>query len=154
MKLCCCWWLSGDAAVDVDMGQHSHNNIMNNNNNLTNNTDTSTKQSKHVKTSNSKNNGYRAKELAEIKNGLQPFEKAEALRTVSSLSTESSTNSVSSDGLTGGSGVVTDPAFSSVQDTLLKLNSLGYDEVRLLCNFDICVTKWECYQWVAFLWHD
>ena len=77
----------------------------------------------------SRNNGYRAKELAKIKNGLQPFEKAESpgvrtpvsselgLRTVSSLSTESSTNSVCSDG------------FSSVQEALQKLNNLGYDEV-------------------------
>ena len=86
------------------------------------------KQSKGKKTSTSRNNGYRAKELAEIKNGLQQFEKkaeagraAEArdsLRTVSSLSTESSTNSVCSD--TG---------FSSVQEALHKLSNLGYDEV-------------------------
>ena len=86
------------------------------------------KQSNGKKTSTSRNNGYRAKELAEIKNGLQQFEKkaeagraAEArdsLRTVSSLSTESSTNSVCSD--TG---------FSSVQEALHKLSNLGYDEV-------------------------
>ena len=91
----------------------------------------------------SRNNGYRAKELAKIKNGLQPFEKAESpavripvtsltsvtselgLRTVSSLSTESSTNSVCSDG------------FSSVQDQLQKLNNLGYDEVCSLLIFVI-----------------
>ena len=77
-------------------------------------------QAKAKKTS--KTNGYRAKDLAEIRNGLQPFEKAEAasrepLRTISSLSTESSTNSVCSDG------------FSSVQEALHKLNILGYDEV-------------------------
>ena len=86
------------------------------------------KQSNGKKTSTSRNNGYRAKELAEIKNGLQQFEKkaeagraAEArdsLRTVSSLSTESSTNSVGSDA-----------GFSSVQEALLRLNNLGYDEV-------------------------
>ena len=76
------------------------------------------------KNSTGRNNVYRAKELAEIKNGLQPFEKAEnirdsreGLRTISSLSTESSTNSVCSDG------------FSSVQDASQKLNMLGYDEV-------------------------
>merc|ERR1719500_2327734 len=50
-------------------------------------------------------NGYRAKELAEIRNSLRPFEQADSmvagLRTVSSLSTESSTNSVcSTDGFT------------------------------------------------------
>ena len=91
----------------------------------------------------SRNNGYRAKELAKIKNGLQPFEKAESpgvripvtsltsvtselgLRTVSSLSTESSTNSVCSDG------------FSSVQEALQKLNNLGYDEVCWLLIFVI-----------------
>ena len=79
-------------------------------------------QAKAKKTS--KTNGYRAKDLAEIRNGLQPFEKNEAgsrepLRTISSLSTESSTNSVCSDG------------FSSVQEALHKLNILGYDEVSL-----------------------
>ena len=78
-------------------------------------------QAKAKKTS--KTNGYRAKDLAEIRNGLQPFEKNEAgsrepLRTISSLSTESSTNSVCSDG------------FSSVQEALQKFNILGYDEVR------------------------
>lgn len=96
-----------------------------------------TKQPVKKTSTTSRNNGYRAKELAKIKNGLQPFEKAESpgvripvtsltsvtselgLRTVSSLSTESSTNSVCSDG------------FSSVQDALQlqKLNNLGYDEV-------------------------
>ena len=76
------------------------------------------------KNSTGRNNVYRAKELAEIKNGLLPFEKAEnirdsreGLRTVSSLSTESSTNSVCSEG------------FSSMQDASQKLNILGYDEV-------------------------
>ena len=78
-------------------------------------------QAKAKKTS--KTNGYRAKDLAEIRNGLQPFEKNETgsrepLRTISSLSTESSTNSVCSDG------------FSSVQEALQKFNILGYDEVR------------------------
>ena len=64
-------------------------------------------------------NGYRAKELAEIRNSLRPFEQADVqLRTVSSLSTESSTNSVSS----------TD-GFSSVQEALTRLNHCGYDEV-------------------------
>ena len=64
----------------------------------------------------------RAKELAEIRNSLRPFEQADSmvvgLRTVSSLSTESSTNSVGSDA-----------GFSSVQEALLRLNNLGYDEV-------------------------
>ena len=76
------------------------------------------------KNSTGRNNVYRAKELAEIKNGLKAFEKAEnirdsreGLRTISSLSTESSTNSVCSDG------------FTSVQETTQKLNILGYDEV-------------------------
>ena len=66
-------------------------------------------------------NGYRAKELAEIRNSLRPFEQADVqLRTVSSLSTESSTNSVSS----------TD-GFSSVQEALTRLNHCGYDEVGI-----------------------
>ena len=96
------------------MGQHTVMNSL-----TANGPDTG--QAKAKKTS--KTNGYRAKDLAEIRNGLQPFEKNEAgsrepLRTISSLSTESSTNSVCSD--TG---------FSSVQEALLKLSNLGYDEV-------------------------
>lgn len=95
------------------MGQHTVMNSL-----TANGPDTG--QAKAKKTS--KTNGYRAKDLAEIRNGLQPFEKNEAgsrepLRTISSLSTESSTNSVCSDG------------FSSVQEALHKLNILGYDEV-------------------------
>ena len=96
------------------MGQHTVMNSL-----TANGPDTG--QAKAKKTS--KTNGYRAKDLAEIRNGLQPFEKNEAgsrepLRTISSLSTESSTNSVCSDG------------FSSVQEALQKFNILGYDEVR------------------------
>ena len=54
-------------------------------------------QAKAKKTS--RTNGYRAKELAEIRNSLRPFEQGDQqLRTISSLSTESSTNSVCSDG--------------------------------------------------------
>ena len=66
----------------------------------------------------------RAKELAEIRNSLRPFEQADSmvvgLRTVSSLSTESSTNSVCSDG------------FPSVQEALQKITLMGYDEVSHL----------------------
>ena len=114
------------------MGQHSHNNIMSSESVARDISKEPGQPRTKAKTS-AKTNGYRAEELAKIKNGLQPFEKAdtsrEVLRTVSSLSTESSTNSVSSDGLTSGGGVVTEPAFSSVQEALNKLNSLGYDEV-------------------------
>ena len=69
-------------------------------------------------------NGYRAKELAEIRNSLRPFEQQERgggpgcggeLRTISSLSTASSTNSVCSD--------------SGVQELLQKLTLMGYNEV-------------------------
>ena len=75
-------------------------------------------QAKAKKTS--RTNGYRAKELAEIRNSLRPFEQGDQqLRTISSLSTESSTNSVCSDG------------FPSVQEALQKLTLMGYDEVRL-----------------------
>ena len=116
----------------------------------------------------SRNNGYRAKELAKIKNGLQPFEKAESpgvrtpvsselgLRTVSSLSTESSTNSVcSTDGFTTSSSsnnnmvaahqlhqqlnnpnsVCSTDGFSSVQDALSRLNQAGFDEVSQMEHF-------------------
>ena len=126
------------------MGQHSHHNIMNSESVARDITRDNTPgqgqgQARTKAKTSAKTNGYRAEELAKIKNGLQPFEKAdsssrEVLRTVSSLSTESSTNSVSSDGLTSssGGGVVTEPAFSSVQEALNKLNSLGYDEVGLL----------------------
>ena len=73
-------------------------------------------QAKAKKTS--RTNGYRAKELAEIRNSLRPFEQGDQqLRTISSLSTESSTNSVCSDG------------FPSVQEALQKLTLMGYDEV-------------------------
>ena len=94
----------------------------------------------------------RAKELAEIRNSLRPFEQADSmvvgLRTVSSLSTESSTNSVcSTDGFTtssstsnnnvhqlqgqgGQQGVNSSTdGFSSVQDALSRLNQAGFDEV-------------------------
>ena len=98
----------------------------------------------------------RAKELAEIRNSLRPFEQADSmvvgLRTVSSLSTESSTNSVcSTDGFTTSSSsnnnmvaahqlhqhqqlnnpnsVCSTDGFSSVQDALSRLNQAGFDEV-------------------------
>ena len=77
-------------------------------------------QAKAKKTS--RTNGYRAKELAEIRNSLRPFEQGDQqLRTISSLSTESSTNSVCSD----------TPCFSSVQEALHRLSQLGIDEVIL-----------------------
>ena len=100
--------------------------------------DTAAKQSKQK---NARANGYRAKELAEIRNSLRPFEQSDQLasyraslrqqqqqlngehlrqlegeqqlRAASSLS-ESSTNSDS---------------VSSVQDALNKLTLMGYDEV-------------------------
>ena len=105
----------------------------------------------------------RAKELAEIRNSLRPFEQADSmvvgLRTVSSLSTESSTNSVcSTDGFTtssstsnnnvhqlqgqGGQQGVNNPnsvcstdGFSSVQDALSRLNQAGFDEVSQMEHF-------------------
>ena len=103
----------GAATTTTHMGQHTVMSSL-----TANGTDGQAKAKKTSKT-----NGYRAKDLAEIRNGLQPFEKNEAgsrepLRTISSLSTESSTNSVCSDG------------FSSVQEALQKFNILGYDEVR------------------------
>ena len=76
-------------------------------------------QAKAKKTS--RTNGYRAKELAEIRNSLRPFEQGDQqLRTISSLSTESSTNSVCSDG------------FPSVQEALQKLSLMGYEEVNTI----------------------
>ena len=103
---------------------------------------------------------FRAKELAEIRNSLRPFEQADSmvvgLRTVSSLSTESSTNSVSStDGfttspnnnnnnnnmvighqlhqqlqLTNPTSVCSIDGFSSsVQDALSRINQSAFDEV-------------------------
>ena len=65
-----------------------------------------------------------AQDLAAIRSNLQPFAKEETpapLRTISSLSTESSTNSVCSD----------TPCFSSVQEALHRLGQLGIDEVIL-----------------------
>ena len=111
-----------------------------------------TKQPVKKTSTTSRNNGYRAKELAKIKNGLQPFEKAESpglrtavtsvtselgLRTVSSLSTESSTNSVCSDG------------FSSVQEALQKLSNLGYDEVCRLLIFVVSF-KWNSFVYTFY----
>ena len=101
----------------------------------------------------------RAKELAEIRNSLRPFEQADSmvvgLRTVSSLSTESSTNSVcSTDGFTTSSSnnnnmvaghqlhqhvnnptVCSTDGFSSVQDALSRLNQAGFDEVSQMEHF-------------------
>ena len=122
----------GSAQPGTAMGQHAQPpaSVMSSGSEVTTNGHEGRGQTKQPvkKTSTSRTNGYRAKELAKIKNGLQPFEKADSpgvripvsseLRTVSSLSTESSTNSVCSD--TG---------FSSVQEALHKLSNLGYDEV-------------------------
>lgn len=72
---------------------------------------------------NSRNNGYRAKELAEIRNSLRPFEQPEQQqhqqpRTISSLSTES--------------GSCPSVCNESMLDTLAKLTQMGYDEVRAI----------------------
>ena len=97
----------------------------------------------------------RAKELAEIRNSLRPFEQADSmvvgLRTVSSLSTESSTNSVcSTDGFTTSTSInnnvnnkVTNSTdgFSSVQDALSRLNQAGFDEVSQIERFIFWVEK-------------
>ena len=111
----------------------------------------------------------RAKELAEIRNSLRPFEQADSmvvgLRTVSSLSTESSTNSVcSTDGFTtsssstnnnnvvtahqlhqqGGNNpnsVCSTDGFSSVQDALSRLNQAGFDEISEMEHFIFRVLK-------------
>ena len=97
----------------------------------------------------------RAKELAEIRNSLRPFEQADSmvvgLRTVSSLSTESSTNSVcSTDGFTTSTSInnnvnnkVTNSTdgFSSVQDALSRLNQAGFDEVSQMEQFLFLVEK-------------
>ena len=126
----------GEAGPGPGMGQHTVMSSL-----------TANGSDGQAKAKKSKTNGYRAKDLAEIRNGLQPFEKNEAgsrepLRTISSLSTESSTNSVCSDG------------FSSVQEALHKLNILGYDEVslRLLrCRIiDICTSVLSFYHQTFF----
>ena len=97
----------------------------------------------------------RAKELAEIRNSLRPFEQADSmvvgLRTVSSLSTESSTNSVcSTDGFTTSTSIYNNvnnkvtnstDGFSSVQDALSRLNQAGFDEVSQIKYLVMSVRK-------------
>ena len=134
------------------MGQHSQQLVMNSiphppsNTGANHETGASSSKPASKKSSNARTNGYRAKELEEIKNGLKQFEKSdtgpreisrelrEPLRTVSSLSTESSTNSVSSE---NGSTVAS--------DTIQKLNILGYEEVgKVFINILVCRFVYFC----------
>ena len=133
------------------MGQHSQQLVMNSiphppNTGANHETGAGSSKPAVKKSSNARTNGYRAKELEEIKNGLKQFEKSdtgpreisrelrEPLRTVSSLSTESSTNSVSSE---NGSTVAS--------DTIQKLNILGYEEVgKVFINILVCRFVYFC----------
>ena len=118
--------------------------------------DAATKQAAS-KQKNARNNGYRAKELAEIRNSLRPFEQSDQLGYRASLRHNNQQlpqqllngeqlrklegeqlGDVTSQQLRAGSSLsessTNSDSVSSVQDALNKLTLMGYDEVRFLCS--------------------
>jgi hypothetical protein len=116
--------------------------------------DAATKQAAS-KQKNARNNGYRAKELAEIRNSLRPFEQSDQLGYRASLRHNNQLlpqqllngeqlrqlegeqlGDVTSQQLRAGSSLsessTNSDSVSSVQDALNKLTLMGYDEVRFL----------------------
>jgi hypothetical protein len=114
--------------------------------------DAATKQAAS-KQKNARNNGYRAKELAEIRNSLRPFEQSDQLgyraslrhqlpqqllngEQLRQLEGEQLLGDVTSQQLRAGSSLsessTNSDSVSSVQDALNKLTLMGYDEVRFL----------------------
>jgi hypothetical protein len=116
--------------------------------------DAATKQAAS-KQKNARNNGYRAKELAEIRNSLRPFEQGDQLgyraslrhssqlpqqllngEQLRQLEGEQLLGDVTSQQLRAGSSLsessTNSDSVSSVQDALNKLTLMGYDEVRFL----------------------
>jgi hypothetical protein len=115
--------------------------------------DAATKQAAS-KQKNARNNGYRAKELAEIRNSLRPFEQGDQLgyraslrhnnlqlpqqllngEQLRQLEGEQLLGDVTSQQLRAGSSLsessTNSDSVSSVQDALNKLTLMGYDEVR------------------------
>jgi hypothetical protein len=114
--------------------------------------DAATKQAAS-KQKNARNNGYRAKELAEIRNSLRPFEQGDQLgyraslrhnnlqlpqqllngEQLRQLEGEQLLGDVTSQQLRAGSSLsessTNSDSVSSVQDALNKLTLMGYDEV-------------------------
>jgi hypothetical protein len=126
--------------------------------------DAATKQAAS-KQKNARNNGYRAKELAEIRNSLRPFEQGDQLggyraslrhnnhqlpqqllngEQLRQLEGEQLLGDVTSQQLRAGSSLsessTNSDSVSSVQDALNKLTLMGYDEVRFLIFILIHVT--------------
>jgi hypothetical protein len=112
---------------------------------------------KQTKQKSARPNGYRAKELAEIRNSLRPFEQGEQLAgyraslrhhqqlngdQLRQLESEQLLADASSQQLRAASSLsessTNSDSVSSVQDALNKLTLMGYDEVRPFIGLATC----------------